>query len=148
MEKGKSDRRGPVQLSALEYRALISAPQAQGPGSRKSKFGAKRLETDEGVFDSKGEYGRYLNLRQLERLGQIRELKRQVKIPLVVNGRDLTITDRIGRAKRLSYIADFTYYEGDVYVVEDFKGFDTPVSRLKRALVEAIYALTVRVTRR
>lgn len=84
----------------------------------------------------------------LERLGRIRDLKRQVRIPLIVNGGPLLIRDKTGRARKLSYVADFTYYEDDVYVVEDFKGFDTQVSRIKRAIVEATCALTVRVTRR
>lgn len=106
------------------------------------------MSSEDGDFDSKGEYQRYLDLRMLERVGRIRDLKRQVRIPLVVNGTPLLIRDKIGRARALSYVADFTYYEDDVYVVEDFKGFDTPVSRIKRAIVEATCALTVRVTRR
>ena len=103
------------------------------------------MSSEDGDFDSKGEYQRYLDLRMLERVGRIRDLKRQVRIPLVVNGTPLLIRDKIGRARALSYVADFTYYEDDVYVVEDFK---TPVSRIKRAIVEATCALTVRVTRR
>jgi hypothetical protein len=42
---------------------------------------------------------------------------------------------------------DFAYRENGASVVEDFKGFDTPVSRLKRKLLAAAYPhLTIHVT--
>lgn len=152
MEQGKAGRARSDRISAAEYRALVggtSKGSASAAGGRRSgKFNAQRVSSDEGEFDSKGEYQRYLDLRMLERLGRIRDLKRQVRIPLIVNGGPLLIRDKTGRGRKLSYVADFTYYEDDVYVVEDFKGFDTPVSRIKRAIVEATCALTVRVTRR
>jgi len=43
---------------------------------------------------------------------------------------------------------DFSFVRNGVTVYEDFKGVDTPVSRLKRALVENIYQIKVTVTGR
>ena len=51
--------------------------------------------------------------------------------------------------RRASYIADFKYFtdiEGNRMVVEDVKGMDTPVSRLKRAIVEAQYGIRILLT--
>ncbi len=148
MGEGKTGFGGPTRLTAAEYRKLAGEGPVPGKSGRSGKFNAKRVVSDDGDFDSKGELRRYKDLVMLERAGRIQDLKRQVKIALEVNGRSLVLRDKKGRERRLSYIADFTYYEDGVYVIEDFKGFDTPVSRLKRAIVEATQGLVVRVTRR
>lgn len=128
-------------ISAQDYRKLIAQPVT------KNKFNAKKTELDNVVFDSAGEANRYANLALLQRAGKIANLKRQVKIPLVVNGTHIAIESKLGRRRRLFYLADFTYTENGVAVIEDFKGCDTPLSRLKRALVEAVTGQTVRVSR-
>jgi hypothetical protein len=98
-----------------------------------SKYGAQRTEIDGITFDSKAEAKRYADLRLLERGGQISDLKMQPEFPFRLNG-GLIFT----------YRADFSYRQGVCLVIEDVKGFDTPVSKLKRKIIEADSGLTIR----
>jgi hypothetical protein len=96
----------------------------------------------EGVrFDSKGELARWQELKLLERAGQIRNLERQSKFSCVVNG-----------VKVCNWIADFSYFEGERRIAEDFKSPATaklPVFRLKTKLVQACHpGLTIQVVMR
>lgn len=102
---------------------------------RRSKFNAVRCEADGIFFDSKKERDRYQQLKLLERGREIKNLKLQPAFPLIVNG------VKIG-----TYKADFGYDDmrADQEIVEDVKGFKTPVYRLKKKLVAAIYGIEVR----
>lgn len=75
-------------------------------------------------FDSTGEGGRYLELKILERQGLIRQLHRQV--PYKLFGRGNTVICKI--------VADFTYFEGEAGVAEDYKGVETKDFRIKEKL--------------
>ena len=44
------------------------------------------------------------------------------------------------------YTADYGYHEGSAYIVEEHKGRDTEASRLRRAVAECIYGMTIRMT--
>lgn len=115
---------------------------------KRNKFNARRTEVDGIVFASASEAKRYSELKLLERAGEITELKLQPEYPIIVGDRPVKI--RSGRYKNgypVKYIADFSYFDitNDAAVVEDSKGMDTPLSRLKRALVEAIYGVEVRI---
>lgn len=139
----------PVErMTIQQFREITTRAAAKPTVARRNKYGATRITTDDGDFDSSGEHKRYCELRLLERTGAIRDLKRQVKIPLIVNGVQLSIENKNGARRKLNYVADFTYHENGIYVVEDFKGFDTKVSRLKRAIVEAMEGIRVRITTR
>lgn len=96
------------------------------------KYHAQPTEVDGEKFPSKGEAGRWQELKLLEAAGAIKGLKRQIPFPLVVNG------VKIG-----SYIADFEYDEGGERVVEDYKGVRTPVYNLKKKLVRALYGIEI-----
>lgn len=101
-------------------------------------------------FQSKGEADRYLELKLMERAGYISELSLQPKFPLVVNGNPVKIrSGSYPNGRAVSYYADFRYKDcNGVDIVEDFKGMDLPISRLKRALVESIYGIQVLVTKK
>lgn len=90
-------------------------------------------------FDSKREASRYQALRLLERNGEVRNIRRQVTYNLVVEGKLVC-----------KYRADFVYEElrKGVWaeVVEDVKGYRTPMYRLKKKLLKAIYGFDVRET--
>ena len=106
--------------------------------------------TDDGiVFDSAGERSRWHQLQLMERSGAIRELRRQVKFDLVLpDGRPIKIKSRgFPNGRRCAYHADFVYTTstGEV-MVEEYKGHDDPCSRLRRAVVEAIYDIAITVT--
>ncbi len=48
-----------------------------------SKYKNKKIETEDGVFDSKKEYRRWLVLKELEERGEISNLKRQERWVLI-----------------------------------------------------------------
>ena len=104
---------------------------------RGNKYGAKRVTTTDGAFDSKREYCRWLDLVLLERAGEITGLERQIPFVFEHNG-----------VRICKYIADFSYFENDGRdrVVEDSKGFRTDIYKLKRKLMLAFYDITIRET--
>ena len=99
------------------------------------KFGNIPQVVDGIRFDSMKEAARWGALRTLERAGLIRDLKRQVRIPL--EGKDGPLRFASGRAA--VYVADFTYHDvpKGVDVIEDAKGHQTPEFKLKRAILSA-----------
>jgi hypothetical protein len=98
-----------------------------------SKYNAVKTEVDGFIFASKAEARRYSELALFEKSGEIFSLELQPKFPLVVNG------EKIG-----TYIADFRYETktGDI-VIEDVKGMKTPVYKLKKKLVHALYGVEI-----
>lgn len=102
--------------------------------SRRSKFGAQKTTVDGIEFDSKAEARRYGELRLLERAGKIKNLERQVRYDLEVNG------ERIG-----FYKADFRYWDcaRNEQIVEDVKGVRTPVFVIKAKLMKALHRVTI-----
>lgn len=116
---------------------------------RGNKYRARSVVIDGERFDSYAEYERWRELQLLEKAGEIRDLERQIRIPLKAAGGN-PIKIRSGRYKngRASvYVVDFVYFEGNARVFEDKKGFKTPLSKLKIAIVEAMYpGIKVRIT--
>jgi hypothetical protein len=103
------------------------------------KYRNKRTVIDGVSFDSKAEANRWLNLKLLERAGEITRLERQVRFPLVVDG-----------VKVCSYIADFSYFTKEKRVVEDVKSPATaslPVFKIKSKLVKALYGIDVEIVK-
>lgn len=92
-----------------------------------SKYRSVKTEVNGHIFDSAKEAGRYAELLLLQRGGQIGRLQRQVRYPLRVNG--ILVT---------TYVADFVYMEDGRFVIEDAKGYRTPVYRLKKKLMAAL----------
>jgi hypothetical protein len=109
------------------------------PGPR---HGNKPLRCNFGpMHQSRIEARRCNELHILQAGGLIRELEAhpQHRYRLDVNG--VHICD---------YLVDFRYFEvdGDQEVLEDTKGFQTEVSKLKIRLVEALYGLKVQLVRK
>ena len=87
-------------------------------------------------YASKKEARRASELKLLERGGQIRGLTFQPRFPLKVNDR-LVCT----------YVADASYVEDGIRIVEDTKSEVTrkhPVYRIKAKLFQAIYGFPIR----
>lgn len=106
-----------------------------------SKYKNVRTEVDGITFDSKAEAHRYSVLALLEKGDEISGLELQPEFPIMVGH----IERPAEMVKCRTYRADFRYTDtktGDV-IVEDVKGFDTPLSRYKRQLVKANYGITV-----
>jgi hypothetical protein len=99
-----------------------------------SKYKAIRTEVDGITFSSKKESKRYADLKLLEKAGKIKNLHLQPVIPLPVK------EEMICR-----YVADFGYWDNEknVDILEDCKGCKTPVYRLKKKLVKAIYGIEI-----
>lgn len=81
------------------------------------KFNNKKVETPEGVFDSKGEWQRWLFLKEAEKNGQISDLRRQVKYTLIPTQYRTEIVHLKTKDKEVqkvterevTYTADFVY---------------------------------------
>jgi len=97
-----------------------------------SKYKAQRTECDGKIFDSKKEAHRYGELKMLERSGIIANLELQPAFEIEVAGRRIC-----------KYRADFRYVENGAITVEDVKGVRTPLYRLKKKLVEALYDVRI-----
>lgn len=99
----------------------------------RSKYHARPTVVDNVRFASKAEARRYRELCLLQRAGEIQQLELQPRFRLVVGGVDCG-----------AYVGDFLYVtKAGVQVLEDVKGTTTPVYRLKKKLVEALYAVRI-----
>lgn len=103
----------------------------------KPKYGNEKVESTDGKFDSKLEYYRWCDLKLLEKAKQITELKRQVKFVLI---------DKSKYGREISYMADFTYIQGNKLIVEDTKSSatKTPLYRLKKRLMAERYGIIIK----
>lgn len=108
-----------------------------------TKYNNKKITVDGQIFDSKKEANRYKELRLLEKAGEIKDLRTQVKFNLIPAQRDEATGKVIER--ECSYKADFVYYEEDgETVVEDVKGFRTKEYIIKRKLMLYQYGIRIR----
>jgi hypothetical protein len=98
----------------------------------RNKYGAKKTVVDGITFDSKKESERYKVLRAKADKEEITHLELQPKYRCEIGGKLIC-----------TYKADFRYFQqtesGMQLMVEDVKGFKTPIYRLKKKLVEALY---------
>ncbi|ANH49053.1 DUF1064 domain-containing protein [Tritonibacter mobilis] len=121
-----------MRMSAKQYRD-------QAEGRTNNKFGAQRITVDGIKFDSKREANRWLELRNLERAGQITDLRRQVVVEL--QGRDGPLLTRTGRKMRIT--VDFAYVDlrneatAGLTIYEDAKGKPTRDYEVRRAVAAA-----------
>lgn len=103
------------------------------------KYHARRTTVCGCTFPSRAEAARWVQLKVALEAGEIRDLERQVPYQL----------------EDCKYFADFRYYRAFgcvpcsayVLVVEDVKGRDTPMSRLKRKGVLRRYGVKVEIVK-
>jgi hypothetical protein len=103
------------------------------------KYRAKRTTVYGATFPSKAEAARWVQLVDAQRHGSIRGLERQV----------------VYRLEDCRYVADFRYWQAigcvpgavEVLVVEDVKGYDTALSRLKRKGVLRKYGVKIEIVK-
>ncbi len=98
------------------------------------KYRNRKTIIDGITFDSKGEANRYCELKLLERAGEISDLTLQPKFTLQESFKKGKKTHRA-----ITYIADFRYQENGKTIIEDYKGMETEVFRIKRKLFEKRY---------
>lgn len=101
----------------------------------------KKVPYDGMTFDSADECRRYQDLKLMQQACVIRDLKCQVRIPIIINGIPVkSYSERYKNGRQIKYVADFVYFdiEKGFEVYEDFKGHQTDVFILKRALMRAM----------
>lgn len=106
-----------------------------------SKYGNVKTEIDGITFASKHEGRRYIELKYLQRIGEISDLQLQRRFTLIGAQKDEN-----GKVieRPLTYVADFVYKDNKgKTVVEDAKGTLTDVYKIKRKLMLSIYGLRV-----
>jgi len=117
-----------MRISESQYRQFI------GNYTKQNKYHNKKVIYDGIKFDSEKEKNRYIGLKQLERLGVIQNLQRQVKYELQpsfkLNGTTI---------RSITYIADFVYIQDNKEIIEDVKGMRTKEYLLKKKLFEYKY---------
>lgn len=97
----------------------------------RNKYGNKKT----GGFASKREHLRYHELKILEMAGEISDLKTQVSFEIVPKN---------DKFRAVKYIADFAYNDiNGNRIVEDSKGFETQIFKLKRKLMYHVHGIEV-----
>ena len=102
---------------------------------RSNKYSNHKVDMAGIKFDSKKEAARYRELQLLEKAGVVADIELQPKYRIVINDR-----------KVCDYTADFRYIEEGKTIVEDVKGYKTPVYNLKKKLMAAVYGIEIRET--
>ena len=118
----------------------------------KHKFNNKKMETPDGTFDSKGEWERWLFLKDARNNGQISNLRRQVKYTLIPTQYRTEIVHLKTKDKEvqrvaereITYTADFVYEKNGEKVVEDYKGFPNDRWPLKKAMMLYFHGIAIR----
>ena len=108
----------------------------------RSKYHNKKVKG----FDSDKEWRRNQELETLQRAGEISELNRQVPFTLMPSYiiSDETTRQGFRTVREIRYIADFTYrLKSGKRIIEDVKGMQTEVFKIKRKLLERKIALGV-----
>ena len=100
------------------------------------KYKSKSIVVDGIKFPSQLEAKRYIELKMMQRSGRISNLKLQPRFELQPsfkkNGKNY---------RKIEYVADFQYFDNKdkKVVVEDTKGFETEVFKLKKKMFEYKY---------
>ena len=108
-----------------------------------NKYRAKKVVTEDGKFDSKAEYNRWLVLKAAATAGEITDLQRQVEYVLIPNQK---LNGRV-KERCVKYVADFVYRRNDVQIVEDVKGKRTKEYIIKRKLMLYVHGIAIYETR-
>ena len=120
-------------MSPTPHQLRISAAMKLHWKKRKAnKYNNVKCEWRGEKFDSKRELERHLVLLDMQKRGEIKNLKRQPRFKLEVNGQLIC-----------TYVGDWRYDDNSIGflfdTVEDAKGFKTPEFKLKWKLCKALY---------
>ena len=108
---------------------------------KRHKFGAQKTNG----YDSKKEYQRSEQLKFMERINQISDLREQVVFGLLPAQ---YVTDVKGKQicgrREMRYIADFVYVRNGETIIEDTKGYKTAEYKRKKRLMEKIHGIKIK----
>lgn len=113
-------------VTVLEYREY-----ARKRGIKTSKYKNVRTEVDNIKFDSTKE-AKYYGILKLRKAAGELTFERQVKYDFVING-----------VLVCSYVADFVLQFPGYKLVVDVKGMRTPIYKLKKKLMKAVYGIDI-----
>lgn len=116
-----------------------------------NKYHAKKVVFDGITFDSKKEGLYYLKLKDMERRGEISELRLQVPyelLPTIYRDEVVHLKTKNKVVKRLiqravTYVADFVYVQDGKEMVIDAKGMRLPDYILKKKMMLALKGIEV-----
>ena len=100
---------------------------------KKSKYKNIKASYDGVKFDSLLEKNRYIVLKNLQKQGLIHSLELQ-PVFLLQDSFKVLKNNKKTTIRKLTYIADFSYIENNKFIVEDSKGFETDIYKLKRKM--------------
>lgn len=107
----------------------------------RSKYKAKPCQIGGEKYRSQREARRHQELLLLQKAGQIAGLVREVPFVLAPG---VKIEGEARKRPALRYVADFVYSTADgKIVVEDAKGMQTPVYRIKKHLLATVHNISV-----
>ena len=124
-------------LSKTQIKRLVKQRENK---PKQPKYGNHKVIIDgEKVADSKHEFKRLTELQVLVRVGEIKDLKTQVRYNLIPSQKICGKTER-----GVSYVADFVYWtKDDQFICEDAKGHKTADYIIKRKLMKLIHNIDV-----
>ena len=128
-----------LRVSEEEYNSIATRLRGptmsdlKEPEAKPSKYRNKKVVIDGIEFDSLAESRRWFERVWAQKRGEISELRRQIDIPIYVNGVEVCF-----------WRADHVYMENGVEVWEDVKGKATDLYLLKKKLIEACYGKQIR----
>jgi len=114
---------------------MISNYTTIKPGTKPKKelkYHNEPVKIDGIWFQSTKEGLRYSELKEMERVGLIFNLILQPRFDIKINSKHICY-----------YKADFQYVREGEIITEDVKGVRTPVYKLKKKLVEAMYDIEI-----
>lgn len=117
------------------------------PIRSRNKYGARKVVVDGITFDSAKEARRYGQLKLLERAGEIKDLRMQTRFTFLDDTEEGPIR-YVGSNRAITYVDDFDYIDSNtgVFVVEDTKGVQTPIFKIKRALMKHFHGIDIKIT--
>lgn len=133
---GRSDKL-PFKKVSIAINKISGLKAKSGP-----KYKNKKTVVNGIPFDSKKESARYLELKMLQTLGDIRDLQLQVSFEVVPSVR----LNNGKKQQAVNYIADFVYRFDGLTVVEDVKSEITrklPVYILKKKLMKHVHNIEI-----
>ena len=111
---------------------------------KQPKYKNRKIENEDGKFDSAKEYRRFKELQILQRAGVISDLTCQATYVLAES---VKFSGEHKAKPELRYVADFQYVENGKLVVEDVKSKITkenPVYRIKKHLMMSVHGIEVK----
>lgn len=101
----------------------------------RTKYGNRKVSVDGYTFDSQAEAKRYKQLALAQLAGSIENLTLQPQFKLLAS----FVNSQGKRVRGITYIADFTYVENGISIVEDVKGKRTKDYIIKSKFFQHLY---------